>query len=135
MSRKYWLVAYWVLLASWLTGAALFMARINGGFLTNYLSDITFPAWFYIYIRGLSTADRRLPSVPIFKDWFGSNPERAILSILIIGIVSEMKTRYWPTGILTGTFDYLDIVAYSVGLLTCYYFDKRQVTSNKKTID
>jgi hypothetical protein len=102
------------------------MARIKGGFLTNYLSDLTFPAWFYIYIRGLSTVDRRLPRILLFKDWFGLTPERAISSILIVGIITEVKTFYWPTGVITGTFDYFDIVAYALGLLICYYFDVRQ---------
>ena len=135
MRERYWLVAYWTLLISWITGATLFMARINGGFLTNYLSDLTFPAWFYIYIRGLSNVDGRLPSLFIFRDWFGLTPERAISSILLIGIVSEIKTLYWPTGIITGTFDYFDIVAYGVGLLLCYYFDKRHVRVNNKVVD
>jgi hypothetical protein len=123
MRKNYWTIAYWILLISWLTGAALFMARIKGGFLTNYLSDLTFPAWFYIYIRGLSRNDRRLPQLLLFKNWFGVTPTRAILSILIVGIISEAKTFYWPTGIITGTFDFLDIVAYALGLLICYYFD------------
>jgi hypothetical protein len=125
--EKYWKIAYWILLISWVTGAILFMARIKGGFLTNYLSDLTFPAWFYIHIRGLSTPGRQLPNILFFKDWFGVTPNRSILSILIVGTISELKTFYWPTGVLTGTFDYLDIAAYTLGLLVCYYFDLRQV--------
>lgn len=127
MGEKYWKIAYWILLISWITGAVLFMARIKGGFLTNYLSDLTFPAWFYIYIRGLSTTDKQLPNLLIFKDWFGVTPSRSIISILLVGIISELKTYYWPTGMITGTFDYLDIAAYALGLLVCYYFDLRQV--------
>lgn len=126
MRKNYWTIFYWALLVSWLTGAALFMARVKGGFLTNYLSDLTFPAWFYIYIRGLATTDRRLPQIPFFKDWIGENPKRSLLAILFIGIVSEAKTFYWPTGVISGTFDFLDIVAYALGLFICYYFDTRQ---------
>lgn len=111
----------------WVTGATLFMARIRGGFLTNYLSDLAFPAWFYIYVRGLSTTDGKLPRLLIFKEWFGVKPGRAIASILVVGIITEVKTFYWPTGIITGTFDYWDIVAYTIGLLVCYYFDLRQI--------
>jgi hypothetical protein len=129
MRKNYWTLFYWTLLISWLTGVALFMARISGGFLTNYLSDFAFPAWFYIYIRGLSRTDRRLPQLVIFKDWFGITSTRALLSILTVGIISEAKTFYWPTGLITGTFDIYDIVAYSLGLSICYYFDIRQ---NKK---
>ena len=126
MRKKSWILAYWILLICWAAGAALFMARVNGGFLTNYLSDLTFPAWFYIFIRGLSTTDNRRPQLLIFKDWFGATPQRAFLSILIVGIISELKTLYWPNGFISGTFDYLDILAYSSGLLFCYYFDTRK---------
>jgi hypothetical protein len=107
------------------TGAALFMARVEGGFLTNYLSDLSFPAWFYIHIRGLATTGNR-PRLLIFNDWFGVSPQRALLSILAVGIISEVKTFYWPGGIMAGTFDYLDLLSYAAGLLCCYYFDTRK---------
>ena len=124
MRKKSWAIAYWILLISWVTGAALFMARVKAGFLTNYLSDLTFPAWFYIYIRGLSSTDNRLPRLLFFKEWFGLSPQRALISILFVGIISEAKTLYWPTGIISGTFDFIDILAYALGLLACYYFDR-----------
>ena len=126
MKRKSWTIAYWILLVCWVTGASLFMARVKGGFMTNYLSDLTFPAWFYIYIRGLSNNDNRLPKLLIFSDWFGLSPQRALISILTVGVISEVQTFYWPKGIITGTFDYLDIIAYAIGLLICYYFDRRK---------
>ena len=127
MRKRSWTIAYWILLIGWLTGAALFMARVKGGFLTNYLSDLTFPAWCYIYFRGLSTTDNRQPQLLIFKDWFGVSPQRALISILLVGIISEVMTFYWPRGIISGTFDYIDILAYSIGLLFCYYFDTRKI--------
>lgn len=102
------------------------MARVKGGFFTNYLSDLTFPAWFYIHIRGLATTDNKLPHLLIFKDWFGATPTRALISILVVGSISEVKTLYWPTGVISGTFDYLDILAYALGLLFCYYFDTKK---------
>lgn len=108
-----------------MTGAALFMARIEGGFLTNYLSDLSFPAWFYIHIRGLATTGNPTRLL-IFNDWFGVSPQRALLSILAVGIISEVKNFYWPGGIMAGTFDYLDLLSYAAGLLCCYYFDTRK---------
>ena len=42
-SSSGWKIAYWVLLVCWVMGAALNMARVHGGFLTNYLADLTFP--------------------------------------------------------------------------------------------
>lgn len=127
--KKYWIYLYWILLAGWVTGAALFMARINGGFLTDYLTDIAFPAWFYIHIRGLWTKDRKIPQVIMFGDWFGIVPERALISILLVGIITEFKTLYLPKGIITGTFDPFDILAYAIGLLICYYLDKKEIQS------
>lgn len=38
-----WKAAYWVLFVCWVVGAALFMARVRGGLLTDYLGDLTFP--------------------------------------------------------------------------------------------
>jgi hypothetical protein len=128
---KPWMPAYWVLLVGWVSGATLFMAGIKGGFLTNYLSDLAFPAWFYIYIRGLSERDGCLPNLLILRDWAGQTPERALLSILAVGIASELKTKYWPGGVLAGTFDYWDMAAYALGLLACYYFDRRQIRRGK----
>ncbi|MCB0278050.1 MAG: hypothetical protein KDD94_01005 [Calditrichaeota bacterium] len=116
---------YWLLFCGWVLGAALFMARVNGGFFTNWLSDLTFPAWFYIHIRGLETSDRRKARLLIVGDWFGRSPERALVSIFLVGIVSEVMTYFWPTGIIHGRFDLLDILAYVVGLIVCYYFDKK----------
>jgi hypothetical protein len=131
MKNRYWKILFWMSLISWITGATLFMARVNGGFLTNYLSDLAFPPWFYIYIRGLSTNDKQLPKLAFFNNWFGISPERAALSILFIGVVTEVKTLYWPVGIIPGTFDLADIYSYCLGLLLCYYLDKRQ---QRKTI-
>ncbi|MDP3399259.1 MAG: hypothetical protein Q8S23_08960 [Bacteroidales bacterium] len=124
--NKYWTSFYWILLAGWITGAALFMARVKGGFLTNYLSDVTFPAWFYIHIRGLWTKDRKMPKLFVFGQFFGISPERALIAIFFVGIISEFKTLFWPSGIITGTFDPFDILSYSIGLLCCYYFDKKE---------
>ena len=100
------------------------MARVNGGFLTNYLSDLTFPPWFYIYIRGLWNNENRIPKLVLFGDWFGLSPERASVSIFLVGAIAEIMTKYWPNRPIVGTYDTLDILFYAVGLLGCYYLDK-----------
>jgi hypothetical protein len=133
MQRKYWSILYWTLLACWIVGAALVMARVRGGFLTNYLSDLTCPAWIYINLRGLSRSDQRLPRVPVFGNWFGITPERTFVSILLVGVVTEVMTLYWPR-IITGTFDYLDILAYAAGLLFCYYFDRKGLKEKSSAV-
>lgn len=120
----YWTITYWTLFICWLIGAILVMNHFHAGFFTNYLADLTFPAWFYIFIRGLTKNTKILPSLLLVGDWFGKTPERASISIFIVGTISELKTIFWPHGILTGTFDLLDILAYAFGLSVCYFLDK-----------
>ena len=129
--KYYWTIAYWILFFSWILGAALFMARFHGGFLTNYLSDLTFPAWFYIYIRGKIQNDQIKPHLLLVGSWFGESAERAAISIFIVGALTEIKTLFWPQGPIAGTFDILDICAYAFGLIACYSFDKWNISIDK----
>src|SRR5262245_7799333 len=121
--RTAWIIAYWTLLPGWLLGAALTMNRVRGGFLTNYLADILFPPWYYIVARGLASRQGKGP--PLLR-WFGHSPERAAVSIYLVGVVSELSQIWWPRGLFAGTFDPLDLVAYAVGLILCYACDKAQ---------
>ena len=100
-------------------GAGLNMARVHGGFLTNYLSDIAFPPYFYIFMRGLHNH-----KIPSSVQWFSQTPERSLVGIWSVGFVSEVCQYYWPTGIFRGTFDPWDIASYTVGLLLVYVTDK-----------
>jgi len=120
--KTYWETAYWILLFGWVLGAGLAMGRVDGGFFTNYLTDLTFPAWYYIVLRSLGPA--HLKSLSVLQ-WFARSPERAALSIFIVGVLTETKTFYWPQPPIGGTFDPLDIFAYGIGLSICFYFDKR----------
>lgn len=124
--KKYWSFSFWLLLLAWIVGALLNMYRVKGGFFTNYLSDLAFPPWFYIYIRGLNKKQSTLPRLAIVGDWFGQKPTRAFVSIFLVGVFSEFKTLYWPGGIITGTFDPYDILAYFIGLFTCYILDRKE---------
>jgi hypothetical protein len=112
-----WRYAYWILLACWIVGAALTMSRVRAGLLSSYLSDITFPPWFYILLR------ERVPGkgVTTWIRWIGSTPGRAASAIFLVGLVSEMGQLY---GFPTGTYDPWDIAAYAVGLLVCYGIDR-----------
>ncbi len=126
-----WKLAYWVLFACWVVGAALTMWRIPAGFLSNYLSDLAFPPWFYILLRQLSSPrsnDARL------LRWFGRSPERAVLSIFAVGVLSELSQINWPNGIFRGTYDPWDIAAYAIGLGICYTLDKWQVACCERAI-
>jgi hypothetical protein len=128
--RLYWRLAYWLLLIGWVAGALLNMMRVHGGFLTNYLADATFPAWFYIDIRGLWNSENKIPRLALVGPWFGQLPGRAAISIFLVGAITEGKTFFWPAPPLGGTFDPWDIFSYGFGLIVCYYFD-RKIRSNK----
>jgi len=119
-----WRIAFWILFLAWIVGALLNMNRFKGGFLTNYLADVAFPPWYYIYLRGLWSTSKKTPQVILFGTWFGQTPERAAISIFLVGAISEVITLYWPNGIIRGTFDPMDILVYFSGLLICYVLDK-----------
>lgn len=121
-NTKYWAIAYWALLACWVIAGVLNMAHVRGGFLTSYLADLTIPAWLYILARGLWTEKATKSRLLI---WLGRSPERALISIFVASAATELSTIFWPRGVFAGTFDPLDLAAYAVGLLVCYYFDKR----------
>jgi hypothetical protein len=99
------------------------MNKVNAGFFNSYLSDLAFPPWFYIQIRGLHRKDRRPTSIPIIGNWFGLTPLRAGISIFFVGLISELLMLIWPKHLTSGTFDKVDILAYAVGLIICYLCD------------
>ena len=121
--RTGWRIAYWSLSAIFLATAALTMAHVRGGFFTSYAADLFLPPWLYIVTRRLSMPGQS--SNPLLR-WLGSSPELAALSIFIGSALSEVSQIFWPKGFFSGIFDPLDLVAYGVGLLTCYIVDKRQ---------
>ena len=119
-----WKIAFGTLLICWIIGALLSMMRYHGGFLTNYLADLTFPPFYYIFIRGKTKKEEVIPNLLFVGHWFGKSPERASISIFLVGVLMELKTFFWPQTPLAGTFDPLDILAYATGLIICYSFDK-----------
>jgi len=129
-----WKIAFGALLICWVLGAVLNMVHFHGGFITNYLADITFPPFYYIFIRGKIDKDEVIPNLVIVGQWFGKSPERASISIFMVGLLTELKTFYWPHGLWAGTFDMLDILAYAVGLTAFYFFDKWTTHLYAKTV-
>jgi hypothetical protein len=127
-NRVGWIVAYWTLFAGWILGVGLTMAHVRVEFLTSYLADLLFPPWFYIVLRRLTPQKRRLS---IMIRWFGQSPERAVVSIFLVGVTSELSSRYWPRGAFPGTYDPLDIVAYAAGLGVCYSCEQWQRIRSK----
>lgn len=118
-----WRLAYWLLLAMFVLTAALNLLEVRGGFLTNHAADLLLPPWLFIVLRGLAGTR---PSRFGFLRWLGSTPELAAGALFIASAATELSQRAWPHGWFAGTFDPLDIVAFAVGLLICYGFDKRR---------
>lgn len=114
-----------MLLGAWVGCAALVMKRVRAGFITNYGADLTQPAWLYIAFRDLHGSGR----LRLLHRYVGSTAEVAALSIFVVGAATEVSQRYWPGGFFAGRFDPLDIVAYAVGIGTCYFFDKLYAAS------
>ena len=111
-----------MLMAAFLLTAALNMLHVRAGFLTNYLADLTVPALLYVISRGL-VPGRRSRSNGLMR-WIGRTPGRAAAVFFLASAATEVTQIFWPRGFFAGRFDPWDIVAYGVGLLICYAFDK-----------
>ena len=118
-----WRVIYWMLMAAFLLTAALNMLHVRAGFLTNYLADLTLPALLYVLSRGL-VSDKRSFVRGGLMQWIGRTPARAAGVFFLASLATELSQIFSPRGFFPGRFDPWDIVAYGVGLLTCYVFDK-----------
>jgi hypothetical protein len=121
-SQTAWNAVYWTLTVAFLLSAALNMLRVRAGFLTSYLADLTVPALLYVVSRELAPRNRWLGFGPL--SWIGRSPRRAAAVLFLGSTVTEVSQIFWPRGVFAGRFDPLDIVAYGVGLLMCYVFDR-----------
>ncbi len=126
VTSRRWVAAGYVLFAIWVFAAFITMYPTVGRLtllrrtmFTSYAADLANPPWVYIVFR-----QRRNPLTRLF----GRSPGFCALSILAVGVVSELIQKYRPQWI-AGTFDPLDIVAYGSGLLVCYAIESRQLRS------
>ena len=117
-----WLVVYWTLMVSFLVSAALNLARVSGGFLTDYMADLTVPALLYVLARELAPGKRL--ALPRATQWLGRTPERAAIVLLLASVGTELSQAAWPRGVFAGRFDPWDIVAYAAGLVAVYGADR-----------
>jgi len=119
-----WIIAYWFLMASFVLTASLNLLHVRGGFLTNYLADLTLPALLYVLSRDL--APNKLRYFRRLMRTIGRTPERAAMFFFAASCATELSQILWPRGLFAGRFDPLDLVAYGIGLGVCYGFDKQQ---------
>jgi len=115
-----WTIAYWSLTIVFLVTAFLSIQRIPAGFLSSYAADVACPAWLYIGLRGLQGPKR--PNA--LGRFFAATPERAAFVLFGGSTLTELSQIWWPRGIFAGTYDPYDIVAYAVGVGTCYFAEK-----------
>lgn len=114
MSRRYQIILNIYSVAVFVGIGGLQMYRINAGFLTNYGADLLAPPYLYLVLRG---GRLRLGSL-------------TALAVVLGGcFLWEWMQRYdlagTPLGITRGSFDPLDLLAYTLGLLLSYIVDIR----------
>jgi len=119
-AKRTWTVAYWFLTVIFIVTAFLGIRRMRAGFLSSYAADLACPAWLYIGLRGLHGPRR--PSA--LGRFVGATPERAALVLFGSSTLAELSQIGWPKGLLAGTYDPYDIVAYALGVGACYVFEK-----------
>ena len=124
MNQRRWVVAYWTLFVVFLGTGILNMLHVRGGFLTNHTADLVAPAWLYVASRGLHSA--HAPRTLVQRT-LGRTPERAAIGLFLASTLTEICQFYWPRGVFSGRYDVLDILAYAVGLASCYIADKRSI--------
>jgi hypothetical protein len=111
--EKYLAYLGWLIFA---TVGLLQMFRVKGGFITNYGADIIAPAMLYYSIRINKTILNR-----IFKK--GLNEIHTFILLWILCVGWETLQRFDLSGTIfffaKGTFDYFDILAYTLTLLAC----------------
>ncbi|MEP6834369.1 MAG: hypothetical protein ABJB74_13320 [Gemmatimonas sp.] len=116
--NRFWRIAYWLLLLSWLSAGALGMMGVHAGFVTSYLADLTQPAWLYVFVRTLAPG-KRAPG------WLartvGATPERAALVLFVGSTLTEISQRFWPQGVfevggIHSTYSHTALVLGSVTL-------------------
>jgi hypothetical protein len=119
------------LLAVCLLIAGLQMARIRVGALTAQGADIACPALLYIMMRRNKTLLRRIRSER-------PSPELAAGALLAACYGWEFCQRYnfegTPLVITRGTFDVLDLAAYTAGIGVPYLIDKLGRSSSIRTV-
>jgi hypothetical protein len=89
---------------------ALQMARVHGGWLTNYGADVFGTAWLYALARQGRTFLRRATLAP----W------QAAAIVFTCCAASEFAQR---AGVLSGVFDPLDLAAYAATVVACAGLD------------
>jgi hypothetical protein len=113
--RKLWdigLTVYFLVVFVGIGG--LQMYRVNAGWLTSYGADLLAPPYLYVMFR---SGRLRLSALT------------ALAVVLGSCFLWEWLQRYdlggTPLGITHGTFDPVDLLAYTVGLLATYVVDVR----------
>jgi hypothetical protein len=117
-NEKYLVYFGWTV---FVTVGLLQMFRVKAGFITDYGADLIAPVMLYY-----STRSGKTILSGIFKKRL--NEIQTFILIWSLCIIWETLQKFdlsgTPLVITRGTFDPLDIVAYTLTLLVCYNLDK-----------
>ena len=120
---KYWTIALYVLFIFCLIAAVLNMMHLHVFFLTTHAADLFCPALLYIQARkSWQTGESHFPNNIV-----GRSPEIAAAVFFSGSVLTELSQKFFPHGIIPGTFDPCDIIAYAVGVGTCYILEKKGI--------
>ncbi|MEO8200291.1 MAG: hypothetical protein ABI679_07215 [Gemmatimonadota bacterium] len=110
-----------VMWGAFIAFGAMDMAGVHGGLLTSYGADVVCPAMLYV-------VSRRGQSVLRWVTGKRPTPEVAALAVLAGSFAWELNQRYRLGGALLaltrGTFDPLDLLAYTAGVVAVYLADR-----------
>jgi hypothetical protein len=108
------------------------MFRIREGFITNYGADIVCTGLLYYLTRTNKTVLKRVTKTP-------PTEIQTAVGLLACCFIWEFLQKFNMSGsaffFTRGTFDPMDLLAYSVTILICYYLDATRIRSedNKPT--
>jgi hypothetical protein len=108
----WWQTAEWVLFGIWIADAIAVMMHIRGGVLTSHAADLALPPWLYIILR---RQYRGLAGLPMMRHIVSSALLTGI-SVFFASCATEVSQYFWPQGLFPGTFDWLDLLCYAIGL-------------------
>lgn len=118
---RFWRVALVILSVLCATAAFLNMTNSRIPFFSTHLADLACPASLYITYR----LNWQRGKNGYLTRTFGRTPEIAAVTFFLGSAVTELLQHPTLGGYFPGTFDPLDLLAFAVGIATCYGLEKR----------
>jgi hypothetical protein len=119
-----WRTAFSALVIAIVLTVLLTLVRERAGFPVHNMADLAAPALLYFACRFSPLSRGRKRQATLIERTIGVTPEVAALSLFAASALVEIYQFAWPTGIFSGQFDPLDILAYATSVGVCYALDQ-----------